>query len=68
MAVDVLSTTPAFSASPPKVVLDAFRPPYAVARGRFLTYQLPCAGQGQPIELHVITNWLDELRRLAPAK
>jgi Tol biopolymer transport system component len=66
MVVDVLKSSLEFVASAPKMVLENFRPPYAVARGRFLKFQLP--GANQPDELHIVTNWVDTLRRLAPAK
>ena len=42
MVVDVLRTAPGLVASPPEMVVEnLFRPPYAVARGRFLRFQLP---------------------------
>lgn len=69
MVVDILPTAKSeFLHGKPRVLYDGpVRPPWDVARdGRFLMLRAPGEELNRPDELHFITNWFDELQRLAP--
>jgi hypothetical protein len=74
MAVDV-DTTSRFSAGKPRALFEC---PYAVGTGfplydvspdgqRFLMLK-PVDVQAAPTQINVALNWLEELKRLVPAK
>jgi hypothetical protein len=68
MAVEVTRTAPAFEVGAPKVVLEGLLPPYAVSHGRILTLHVANRGDARTDEVHVIPNWVDQLRVLAPPR
>ena len=67
MVADV-QTTAEFKAGGSRVLLAGpYRPPWDLAPdGRFLFLKAAGDEKAAPEELHIITNWFDELRRLAP--
>jgi len=69
MAVDV-ETGAAFRAGSPKMLFTKVSEDYDVAPDgkRFIMLKPAAAAESAPIELHVIVNWFDELRRRVPGK
>ena len=67
MVADV-QTEGEFKAGGSRVLLPGpYRPPWDLAAdGRFLFLKAPRDENAPPEELHIITNWFDGLRRLAP--
>jgi hypothetical protein len=70
VAVSVL-TTPNVRISQPIALFEgSYRPAFDVAPGgrRFLMLKSVDAVPGASSEVHVVVNWLNELRRRVPAK
>jgi serine/threonine-protein kinase len=65
MVVDVKRTTPEFEASSARALLEEFREPYDVARQGFLRFRI---SGDRPSQLNLVTNFVDELGRLAALK
>ena len=73
MAVDV-KLAPSFSAGIPKMLFEG---PYLPTPGTFPNYDVSPDGQrflmlksgeqeSAPTQIHIVTNWFDELKRLVP--
>jgi serine/threonine-protein kinase len=67
MAVDV-AAGPAFRPGTPRVLFENAEPYDVAPDGRFLMLKRASqeAAREQPAELHVIVNWIEELRRRVP--